>query len=293
MRSKGMGGIGKTTFREIKASFGRFMAIFAIIALGVGFFAGLKVTKEAMMTTVRNYLNQYGFQDFRLVSTLGFDQENVEALASAKDVQAAEGAVSFDVLYSRGDGNQGVVKTFSVTRELNTLKLVQGRMPQEENECVADSQVFGESDIGSVIYLSEDNDEDTLENFACREYTIVGLVQSPLYLQYERGNTSLGTGRLDGFICLLPEGFHTEYFTEVYVRFDRDYELYSPEYDSFIEEKKGIWENLTEREALERYERIAEEGRVQIAEGQNRLEEEKSQGEKQLAEAEEELEQAA
>ena len=67
MRSKGMGGIGKTTFREIKASFGRFMAIFAIIALGVGFFAGLKVTKEAMMTTVRNYLNQYGFQDFRLV----------------------------------------------------------------------------------------------------------------------------------------------------------------------------------------------------------------------------------
>lgn len=293
MRSKGMGGIGKTTFREIKTSFGRFMAIFAIIALGVGFFAGLKVTKEAMMTTVRNYLNQYGFQDFRLVSTLGFDQENVEALASAKDVQAAEGAVSFDVLYSRGDGNQGVVKTFSVTRELNTLKLVQGRMPQEENECVADSQVFGESDIGSVIYLSEDNDEDTLENFACREYTIVGLVQSPLYLQYERGNTSLGTGRLDGFICLLPEGFHTEYFTEVYVRFDRDYELYSPEYDSFIEEKKGIWENLTEREALERYERIAEEGRVQIAEGQNRLEEEKSQGEKQLAEAEEELEQAA
>ena len=286
MGHKAMGGIGKTTFREIRSSFGRFMAIFAITALGVGFFAGLKVTKEAMMTTVRGYLNQYGFQDFRLVSTLGFDQENVDRLSSEKDVEAAEGAVSLDVLYRREDGSQGAVKAYSITQELNTLKLVEGRMPREANECVADSAMFGKSDIGSSIYLSEDNEEETLESFSGREYTIVGLVQSPLYLQYERGNTSLGTGKLDGFVCLLPEGFDTDYFTEVYVRFDRDYELYSAEYDSFAEEKKEIWERLTENTAQERYQRIREEAGTQIEEGRAKLDEERAEGERQLAEAE-------
>lgn len=286
MGKKGTSGIRKTTFREIRSSFGRFMAIFAIIALGVGFFAGLKVTKEAMVATVKNYLNKYGFQDFRLISTLGFDQENVDRLASEKDVETAEGAVSFDVLYRKEDGSQGVVKTCSITEELNTLKLVDGRMPREANECVADSAMFGKSDIGSTIYLSEDNEEETLDNFACREYTIVGRVQSPLYLQYERGNTSLGTGKLDGFVCLMPEGFDTDYFTEVYVRFDRDYELYSAEYDSFAEEKKAVWEKITEDTATDRYQRILEEAQAQIEEGRSRLEEEKAEGERQLAEAE-------
>lgn len=293
MGNKGMGGIRKTTFREIKSSLGRFMAIFAIIALGVGFFAGLKVSKEAMMITVRDYLNKYGFQDFRLVSTLGFDQENVESLAAAKDVEAAEGAVSFDVLYSQADGNQGVLKAFSVTQELNTLKLVAGRMPEEENECVADSGWFTESDIGSLISLSADNDEETLEHFSSREYTIVGLVQSPLYLQYERGNTSLGTGKLDGFVCLLPEGFHTDYYTDIYIRFQQEFDLYSGEYTSFIEEKEGIWEKLTEKAALERYQRLQEESETQIAEGRSRLEAEKAEGESALAEAEAALGEAA
>ena len=93
MGNKGMREMGKTTFREIRSSLGRFMAIFAIIALGVGFFAGLKVTKDAMLATVREYLNRYGFYDFRIVSTLGFDQENVEAFSGMKDVAAAEGSV--------------------------------------------------------------------------------------------------------------------------------------------------------------------------------------------------------
>ena len=87
-----MKGIRKTTFREIKSSFGRFLAIFAIIALGVGFFAGLKVAKEAMVASVTDYLDRHGFYDFRLISTLGFDQENVDTFAAARDVEAAEGS---------------------------------------------------------------------------------------------------------------------------------------------------------------------------------------------------------
>ena len=282
----------KSTFREIKSSLGRFMAIFAIIALGVGFFAGLKVTKAAMVDTVTAYLNNHAFYDYRLVSTLGFGQEDVNAFLSSRDVEAAEGSVSFDVLYLLDNGKQGAVKTYSVTNRLNTLKLVSGRMPEGGGECVADSNLFGKSDIGSVIHLSDENEEENLEHFTHREYTIVGIVQSPLYLQFERGNTSLGTGRLDGYIYLPPEGYSVDYYTEIYVRFSQDNALYGEGYDSFIEEKNAYWEDLTQRVADERYQDILAEAEEELAEARSELEEKRTEGEAELADASAALEEA-
>ena len=277
--------IRKSTFREIRASFGRFMAIFAIIALGVGFFAGLKVTKEGMTATVKDYLHRYSFYDFRLLSTLGFEQKQVDSLYAALDVQAVEGAVSFDILYRLEDGRQGAVKAHSVTEQVNTLKVMAGRLPRSGSECVVDSNLLGKSAIGATITLSEDNEEEDLEHFAEREYTIVGIVRSPLYLQYERGNTSLGTGRLDGFIYLLPEGFDVDYFTEIYVKFEQNHDLYSEAYDSLIAEKTSVWETLAGEAALERYQDIVAAAETELAEGRGGLEENRTQGEEELAEA--------
>ena len=273
-----MGGIGKSTFREIKSSFGRFLAIFAIIALGVGFFAGLKVTKQGMMATVQDYLDRHAFFDYRLLSTMGFEQEDVDGFAGAQWVEAAEGAVSFDIVYRLEDGKQGVAKTHSVTERLNTLKLMAGRMPQGAQECVADSNLFGESAIGSVIYLSEDNEAEDLEHFAYREYTIVGIVRSPLYIQYERGNTSLGTGRVDGYLYLSGEGFAVDYFTEVYVRFSQEHGLYSEEYADFIDGMDPVWEELVSSAALRRYEDIKGEAKEELAEAEAEFQDKKAKG---------------
>ena len=284
--------IRKSTFREIKASFGRFMAIFAIIALGVGFFAGLKVTREGMVSTVKDYLDRYAFYDFRLISTMGFEQKQVDALFAEMDVQAAEGAISFDVLYRFKDGRQGAIKAHSVTEEVNTLKLVAGRMPRSAGECVVDSNLAGKSAIGENLMLSEDNEEEDLEHFAAGEYTIVGIVQSPLYLQYERGNTSLGTGRLDGYMYLLPEGFNVDYFTEIYVKFDQNFDLYSEEYKTLIEEKDAVWEELTAEAALERHRDIVTEAESELADARAELEANRTQGEAELADAAEELAEA-
>ena len=284
-----MKGIRKTTFREIKSSFGRFLAIFAIIALGVGFFAGLKVTKQGMMATVQDYLDRHAFFDYRLLSTMGFEQEDVDGFAGAQWVEAAEGAVSFDIVYRLEDGKQGVAKTHSVTERLNTLKLMAGRMPQGAQECVADSNLFGESAIGSVIYLSEDNEAEDLEHFAYREYTIVGIVRSPLYIQYERGNTSLGTGRVDGYLYLSGEGFAVDYFTEVYVRFSQEHGLYSEEYADFIDGMDPVWEELVSSAALRRYEDIKGEAKEELAEAEAEFQDKKAKGEQELADAAKDL----
>ncbi len=284
-----MSGIGKSTFREIKSSFGRFMAIFAIIALGVGFFAGLKVTKQGMTATVQDYLDRHAFFDYRLLSTLGFDQEDVKAFASAEGVEAAEGALSFDIVYRLEDGSQGVAKTHSVTSRLNTLKLMAGRLPENGTECVADSNLFGESDIGSVIRLSEDNEAEDLEHFAYREYTVVGIARSPLYIQYERGNTSLGTGRVDGYLYFSEDGFDVDYFTEVYVRFRQENGLYSEGYRNFIKEMDPVWEELAAAAGRRRYEDIVSEAEKELGEAEAEFLDKKAEGEQELADAAGEL----
>ena len=285
--------IRKSTFREIKSSLGRFLAIFAIIALGVGFFAGLKVARGSMLDTVKDYLDEHAFYDFRLLSTLGFDPGDTERLRQQEDVAAVEGAVSLDVLYQLEDGSQGVVKVHSLTDTVNTVELVSGRLPETDNECVADSAMFGEGALGSVISLSDDNEEETLDCFTHRDYTIVGIVQSPLYIQYERGNTSLGTGRLDGFLYLRRDGFDMDYDTEVYVRFDQDNSLYGADYTAFRDEKEEPWEKLADEAAGVRYQRILTEAEEELAaDGEQALadaRQELADGKKTLREKEQEL----
>lgn len=277
--------IRRSTFREIKSSFGRFMAIFSIIALGVGFFAGLKVSKEAMVSAVDRYLDEHAFYDFRLLSTLGFEEEDAAFLRTQEDVEAAEGSVSLDILYQMEDGSQGVVKAHSLTETVNTVKLIEGRLPQADNECVVDSRLFDKTAIGSVIYLSQDNDADTMECFRHDAYTIVGVVQSPLYIQYERGNTSLGTGRVAGFIYLLREGFDMDFNTEIYVRFAQDNSLYGDDYRDYIDEKERLWEDLTADAAGRRYQAILSDAKEELADARQEFEDKKAEGEEELADA--------
>ena len=281
--------IWKSTFREIRQSFGRFAAILAIVALGVAFFAGLKMAKPAMVETTGEYLAKLGFYDYRILSTLGFRQEEVELLQKKEDVKAAEGAVSFDIIYQNEADNDSVIKVHSITDEVNRLVVKSGRMPQTPNECVVDSLLFSEADIGGKIRLSDNNDEEDLENFAYREYTIVGVVQSPLYIQYERGNTSLGTGRVSGFMYIPYDGFAVDYYTEIYVKFTEDFLLYSDEYEAYIDEKEPIWEQYAEEAAMQRYQCIVDEAKEELADAKEEFNTEKADAEADLKDAEDTL----
>lgn len=284
--------IRRSTFREIKSSFGRFMAIFSIIALGVGFFSGLKVSREVMVTAVEGYLNEHAFYDFRLLSTLGFEEEAVSFLRGQEDVEAAEGSVSIDILYETESGSQGVVKAHSLTENVNIVELVEGRLPETDNECVVDSNLFNKDSIGSVIYLSQDNEADTMEYFKYSAYTIVGTVQSPLYIQYERGNTSLGTGRVAGFIYLMREGFDMDFDTEIYVRFSQNNPLYGDGYGDYIDEKEILWEDLTADAANGRYQSILADANEELSNARQELADKKAEGEEELADAANTLEEA-
>ena len=279
----------RNTFREIKKSFGRYFAILAIIALGVAFFSGLKITQSVMVHSADVYLKDLQFYDYRLVSTLGFTEENVEALAEKEDVRAAEGAISAEVLYKDAGENERVIKMHSITEKVNKLKLVAGEMPQSADECVVDSALFSEDAIGSKLVLSENNTTDDLDKFAYKEYTITGLVQSPCYIQFERGNTSIGNGRISGFAYILKDGFTVDYDTEIYIKFDEDYDIYSDEYDSYMDAKEADWEVYTKEQADIRYEKIVKDAQDELDEKKEELEEKRAEAEAELESAKQQL----
>lgn len=279
----------RNTFREIKKSFGRYFAILAIVALGVAFFSGLKITQSVMVHSADVYLKDLQFYDYRLVSTLGFTEENVEALAEKEDVRAAEGAISAEILYKDAGENERVIKMHSITEKVNKLKLVAGEMPQSADECVVDSALFSEDAIGSKLVLSENNTTDDLDKFAYKEYTITGLVQSPCYIQFERGNTSIGNGRISGFAYILKDGFTVDYDTEIYIKFDEDYDIYSDEYDSYMDAKEADWEVYTKEQADIRYEKIVKDAQDELDEKKEELEEKRAEAEAELESAKQQL----
>ena len=123
-----------------------------------------------------------------------------------------------------------MLKAYSLTSGINDLCLQAGRLPEKADECVVDAWSFEESDIGKTVRLSENNSADTIDAFAYREYTIVGVANSPIYINYERGGTSLGNGTVSAFVYLPEDGFTLDYFTEIDVTFTDSGRIYSDEY---------------------------------------------------------------
>lgn len=246
-----------------------------------------------MTEITEDYLNELNFYDFRLLSTIGFDDTDVDYFKDQKSVETAAGSYSFDIICENsGEDNSFILKSHSITEGVNSLYLTAGRMPQYPWECVVDSLMYGEKQIGNKIILSDENDIEDLENFAYREYNIVGIVQSPLYIQFERGNTSLGNGQVTGFVYLQPEGFDSEAYTEMYIKFQEDFPLHSEEYKEYIKDKEGDWKLILKEAAGRRADEIREEANEKLQEAQEELEIERAKALKELEDARLQLEDA-
>ena len=280
----------KSTFREIKSSFGRYLAMLLIIALGVGFFSGLKVAYELMIYTADSYLTQHEMYDYQLISTLGFDEDTADTLTEKKGVRQTEGSKNVDVLMTGEDGNERVIRALELPEKINIPEITAGRMPENAAECLVDEHAFSKDSIGTKLKISESNEEDTMDFFQEKEYTVVGLVRSPIYIYYLRGATSLGDGTIDGYVYLKTEAFDMDYDTSIYVMFEKDTALYSEEYDDLISSEEDEWEDLSRAAADSRYDRIYTDASEEIKDAEKTLQDNKDEGEQKLADALKELE---
>lgn len=284
--------VWRTVLREISTSRGRFLAILMIVGLGVGFFSGLRVAQTAMLETTRRYYRTHHFFDWHILSDLGFTQKEVDMLSDEPDVLYAEGAVTMDAICVLGNGQERVLRLHSLPERVNGIKLVYGRMPEGQGECMADSALFTQENLGDKLRISSGNEAEEMEKLAVKEYEIVGIAQSSYYIHADRGNTSIGNGQIGGFLYIERSAFDMEYFTDVFVCMDRDMPLYSAAYEDFMEERRQGMEEAAQAAALERYESVTAEAREKLEEARKELETARAEGNEKLSEARAELETA-
>lgn len=264
----------------------RFIAIFAIIALGVGFYGGLLLAKPSFIKTADTFIRDYKMYDFKLMSTIGFDDEDITALADIDGVVSAVGSVTVDAL---NDENGAVIRIHSLTDEVNQLKVESGRLPQSADEIVLDGYVFDSSVIGTKIILSDDANS---EYFRINEFTVVGTVRTPTYIRFQRGSSDIGSGQVKYFACVMPDALDFDYYTEAYLYFDSPYDAFSDEYDEWAENTVAALETELDRIINSRFDDLIHDAYQEIDEAQAEADEELAEAWQELMNAEVEIEEA-
>lgn len=283
--------------RDIRQSLSRFVSILAITALGAGFFAGLRAIGPDMRRTADAYYSDTQLMDYRVLSSAGFTEEDVAALRTQPGVRSVMPAQRVDALLDSPVGEIGTrIHSLPDSRDtedpdyLNQLVVVEGRLPQAANECVVGSEMFGVDmplSVGDVVTLSAGNPSATLEMFTEREFTVVGLVQSPLYVSKMLGSTTVGSGTLGNYAYVRTDAFDLDIYTELYVKADDTDGLsaFSQDYDDRIEAGIQRIEALGEQRVPIRYEEIYTEAERQLDDAEAEYDAQKADVQRQLDEA--------
>lgn len=298
----------KNAFAEMKKTKSRFLSIFGIIAIGTGFFAGLLQSAPAMKVSSDHYYDRTSLSDIRLVSTYGFDDNDIDALKKGlPDVDVYPGYFT-DAYVNTDSGEKKVARVYSLdkTGENNpysSLQIVDGRLPEEENECVIDSgKLLAHYKVGDKLTLCGDEDTDIDGTLSVKEFTIVGKFASPMYISdVERGNTTIGSGSVY-MICYIPEScFKTAVYTQVMINSDelKQYSCYSDEYEGARDALEKKIQKIADVREEERFDEIAGDAKKELDDGQKELDKKKSEAyaeieknEKKLSDAKKQLDEA-
>lgn len=233
----------KDIFREIKISLGRFLSILCIVAIGVAFFAGIKASAPDMKNSADTYFDKYNVQDIQVYSTIGLTKKDVAAIKKIKGVKSVQPSFSMDTL-SQIDSTQMVIKVISygIDQKMNKIRVVEGRMPERENECLveassATNKLYGTFHIGDTIKLQSGTDEALSKSLKHTKYKIVGTCYNPNYLSYEKGSSNIGSGTVNSFIYIQNTNVLKDYYTEVDVgvKGAKDLDCYSDEYFDVVD----------------------------------------------------------
>lgn len=294
------------TLRSIHTTFSRFLAIVAIVALGTGFFAGLMMTGPDMRQAMDTYYDDNNVWDIRLISTLGFSNDDihqfddvegvracmpnhtVDAIARMNDTQVAVRVSSFDTTMAQQFvGEHAHAAKDSSSDFLNRFQLVTGRLPQSPDECLAAAYAphaqLSEGDIVDITSANEDLDKI----FSTRHLRVVGTITSPLY-PYTRsfGSTTIGSGSIDQYIFVPTSTFQQDFpYTELYI---------SVEGADSVQSNRSAYKNIVgaTKERLEaQKDRMSVFRQHEVQElAQSKLDEKKTEFEQQKNEAFEKLE---
>lgn len=283
--------------QTIIKSMGRYLAITMIIALGAGLFVGLLMTKTDMVETGQRFMDAQDMFDLRMISNYGWTDPYVRKFSELPGVTAAEGVYYIDLIANReGDTQESVYRFYTIPDSVDKVALRGGRMPEKDDECLADSFRNDDSVLGTTITISANNDPDSLDTVIQKTFTIVGYISSPLYMDMNRGTTSVGSGSLADYFYVPKAALDNDNYTEIHVRLDGAHRIYSEEYNDFLDAESDRLKPQAEQLCQERFSDVKEEaeeeyndGYQEYLDGVQEYEDAKADAEKELADAEQKL----
>ncbi len=274
MRSKTF---NKNTLRKFKNNFNRFLSIFFIMALGCAVFVGIASTGPDMLLMANKYFDEHKLADYRIISTSGFTEEDIEALEKSDRYSYISAGYGIDVLVDNTAGLTPARLHSLPNNEVNTPNLIDGRMPVAANEVLADSE--SQDKIGDVINITQANNPNSESILAYQEFTVVGITEYPYYIYPFRGYTNIADGQLDSFYLLHEEAFKSEYYLEIFLR-EKNTEgadSFSNAYDESQQLGLEFLQNIANERELERYQEVTDELNFNISQATSDLEEAKTQ----------------
>ena len=289
MVGDGMKALHKDFWMEIRKSKVRFISIFLIVALGVAFFSGIQASSPDMRYSGDAYYEAAKLMDLKIQGTLGLTQNDVEAVSDIDGVEMAEGGYSTDVMSGEDDARK-VLHLESISSNFNLLTADEGRIPEKSGEIFLDKP-FAKNQgykVGDTISVSEDGDSELLKKTT---YTVVGIGSSPLYISFNRGNTTLGSGEVSGFGYILPEDFEQEAFTQIYIMVHESGDVisYTDAYDNLIEKIRKRVEGIEKEQCSLRYDEVVAEANEKLDDARKELEDGKKESEEKLSDAKKKL----
>ena len=289
----------KDSIREIKYTYKRFISILLMAFLGVGFFAGIRAASPDMVDTIDTYYKNQNVYDIQVISTLGLTDDDVHALSNVENVEQVvatfenDGQISID--------NKEIITRVMCIDNLNSPVLIEGHLPESKNECVVESSFLTENNkkIGDTIELNiEDSTNDEGESIPYLQettLTIVGTIQSPIYISLDRGTSNLGAGKVDYYLYISKENVNANsIYTNIYIKVkDADkYTTSSDEYENYIDEVVSNIENIKSERENARHDTLINIANEKIADAEEELNTQRAEAQEELDKARKEIEDA-
>ena len=274
---------------EIKKTMGRFVSIFFIVALGVAFYSGIRASEPSMRFTADQYFDDSELMDLKVMGTMGLTKADIKAIGKVSGIEAVEGGYSKDVLCPVGD-NEKVVHMLSMQKNFDQVSLVEGRLPEKAGECLVDEDFLSYTDlkVGDTVTFHSGDGEALTDSLVTDTYKIVGIGNSPLYISFGRGSSTIGTGEISGFVVVDKASFDMDVYTEAYVKVSGAEEktAFTDEYNNLSDAAKEAVSAIEEERCAVRKQEIVDEANEKLADSEKTVNE-KSQ---ELEDAKKELE---
>ena len=287
----------KDSVKEIKNTYKRFISILLMAFLGVGFFAGLRATSPDMLRTIDNYYKEQNVYDIQIVSTLGLTSKDIEEISKIENGDKV--SKSYEIDGKINIENKEIITKFITIEDLNKPVLLNGKMPQSQDECLVEESFLTANNkkIGDILEVdiedTSNDDGEKIKYLKSDELKIVGTVKSPLFIARDRGTSKLGSGKINYYIYISEENINaSNVYTNIYVTVKdaKNHETSSKEYEDYIEQVKTNIEGIKEKQEQERHDSLVTIAQNKLNDAENEYNSKKQEGQEKIDEASKELE---